>query len=176
MTAKDERRSPAGDAAPSEPVRTEDGRYVVIDGRRWRARDPGIPERLRAELVAELMRGRRAVRSRGDDARRCVHDAKVALGERGDPWWEMTDAGRRRRLAATVLSLLRHRDGGTICPSEAARVVGGDDWRGLMETARDVAGELQAAGLVEVRQGGEQVPLERARGPIRLAPGPGLTR
>ncbi|WP_226902050.1 ParB/Srx family N-terminal domain-containing protein [Phycicoccus mangrovi] len=25
--------------------RTHDGRYVVVDGRRWRATDPGIPTR-----------------------------------------------------------------------------------------------------------------------------------
>ena len=49
--------------------RTEDGRYVVVDGRRWRASDPAIPERLRAELVAELMRARRLVRTRGDEMR-----------------------------------------------------------------------------------------------------------
>ena len=31
---------------------TDDERYIVVDGRRWRATDPGIPERLKAELVA----------------------------------------------------------------------------------------------------------------------------
>ncbi|MBE7162693.1 MAG: DUF3253 domain-containing protein, partial [Williamsia herbipolensis] len=41
---------------------TPDGRYVVIDGRRWRATDPGVPDRLAKELVAELMAARRAVR------------------------------------------------------------------------------------------------------------------
>ncbi len=29
---------------------TDDGRYVVIDGRRWRATDPAIPEARRDEL------------------------------------------------------------------------------------------------------------------------------
>ena len=67
---------------PAEPERTPDGRYLVVDGRRWRATDPGIPETLRAELVAELMAARRI------QARARVQDAKVALGERGEPWWE----------------------------------------------------------------------------------------
>ena len=76
-------------------VPTADGRYVVIDGRRWRATDPSIPEKERRRLVARLMDARRAVKAAkraGDDAalavaRREVHEAKVALGERGTPWW-----------------------------------------------------------------------------------------
>ena len=72
------------------------GRYVLIDGRRWRATDPSIPEGERVRLVGELMRARRdvgrAVRA-GDaeaerEARARVHAAKVALGERGEKWWE----------------------------------------------------------------------------------------
>ena len=79
-----------------EPEKTPDGRYVVIDGRRWRATDPAIPEARRKELVSELMSARRAVgaaKKAGDaaaerEARDRVHAAKVALGERGEPWWE----------------------------------------------------------------------------------------
>lgn len=78
------------------PERTPDGRYVIIDGRRWRATDPSIPEERRQELVGELMSARRAVgaaKRAGDEeaeraARDRVHAAKVALGERGPPWWE----------------------------------------------------------------------------------------
>lgn len=63
-----------------------------IRGRRWRVSDPRIPGPLRQQLVDELMAARRAVRDAGDDrerqrARDRVHDAKVALGERGLPWW-----------------------------------------------------------------------------------------
>jgi len=79
-----------------EPERTPDGRYVIIDGRRWRASDPRLPEERRKELVSELMEARRDVGAakRNDDAeaereaRDRVHQAKVALGERGKPWWE----------------------------------------------------------------------------------------
>lgn len=159
-----------------EPDRTADGRYVIVNGRRWRASDPAVPEALRAELVAELMRARREVRTRGDAVRPCVHDAKLALGERGDPWWEPTPDGQRVRLAAAMRTLLRHRDGSTICPSDAARVAGGEHWRDLMAVAREVAGELAAAGEVVVQQKGGAVDPSTARGPIRLAPGPTLGR
>jgi hypothetical protein len=81
--------------AGREPERTPDGRYIVVDGRRWRASDPGLPEERRRELVGELMSARRAVgaaKRAGDAAaeraaRDRVHAAKVALGERGTPWW-----------------------------------------------------------------------------------------
>jgi hypothetical protein len=74
---------------------TPDGRYVVVNGRRWRASDPRLPDGRRLELVRELMAARRAVgkAKRGTDetaerrARDRVHAAKVALGERGKPWW-----------------------------------------------------------------------------------------
>ena len=56
----------------------------------------------------------------------------------------------------------------TICPSEAARAVGGDDWRPLMEPARAAAGRLVAAGTVEITQGGAVVDLATAKGPIRI--------
>ncbi|MGL5927478.1 MAG: DUF3253 domain-containing protein, partial [Dermatophilaceae bacterium] len=148
---------------------TPDGRYVVVDGRRWRATDPGIPEPLRAELVAELMAARRLVRTDPDAARPRVHDAKVALGERGEPWWQASSpAGRRARVAAVIRALLSHRDG-TICPSEAARVVGGAGWRELMPLVREVAWELTDEGVVEVRRRGERVSDRNSPGPIRLA-------
>jgi hypothetical protein len=77
------------------PERTPDGHHVIIDGRRWRATDPDIPEGRRRELVSELMSARSAVghaKRRGDEAavrkaRERVHAAKVALGERGPRWW-----------------------------------------------------------------------------------------
>jgi hypothetical protein len=76
------------------PERTPDGRYVLIEGRRWRASDPSLSEERRRELVSELMSARSAVghaKRRGDQkaeraARERVHAAKVALGERGPRW------------------------------------------------------------------------------------------
>ena len=90
-----------------EPQRTEDGHHVVIDGRKWRATDPEIPEARREELTKVLMAWRREVgRTRGTDeestSRAGVQAAKVALGERGTPWWEQTQDERRARWSASV--------------------------------------------------------------------------
>ena len=90
------------------PAPTDDGHYVVIDGRRWRATDPLIPEDRRSELVRVLMAWRREVRrTKGTPqesaARAGVHAAKVALGERGSPpWWEETTEQRRARWQAQL--------------------------------------------------------------------------
>jgi hypothetical protein len=151
---------------------TADGRYVVVDGRRWRASDPGVPDSLRKELIAELMAARRDVRSEPETARPRVQDAKVALGERGDPWWNPTPEGQRERLAAAMRTLLRHRSPeATICPSDAARVVGGTSWRKLMDLAREVAQGLASEEILVVRQHGTDIDLATATGPVRLARG-----
>jgi hypothetical protein len=155
-----------------KPERTSDGRYVTVAGRRWRASDPTIPESLRTELVAELMSARRDVRVDPATARPRVNDAKVALGERGDPWWDPTPRGQRARLEATIRVLLRHRNPeATICPSDAARVVGGPSWRDLMDETRAVAAELALQQVIVVRQHGTDIDLATAVGPVRLGRG-----
>lgn len=55
----------------------------------------------------------------------------------------------------------------TLCPSEAARSIGGDHWRELMPTARRISFDLAAEGRVDVTQRGEIVQPD-ARGPIRV--------
>ncbi|MDQ1172340.1 hypothetical protein QE430_000647 [Microbacterium testaceum] len=73
------------------------------------------------------------------------------------------------RLVASIRELLAARDADkTICPSEAARAVGGDDWRDLMQPARDAARSLVELGEVEVTQKGEVVDVTTARGPVRI--------
>ncbi len=72
-----------------------------------------------------------------------------------------------RALEQAVLDLLDRRTG-TICPSDAARAVGGDDWRDLMEPARRAARRLVAAEKVEITQGGRVVDPSSAKGPIRI--------
>lgn len=153
------------------PERTKDGHHVVVDGRRWRATDPSIPDALRSELVKELMAARRAVKDEGDAARHRVQDAKVALGERGEPWWEEpTPDGRRERIAAALRTLARHRaPDGTTCPSDAARAVGGEGWRGLMDETRSVARELAGRGELEIVQKGVVLdPDGTWKGPVRI--------
>jgi hypothetical protein len=157
----------------------DDGRWITIDGRRWRATDPGIPERFRHELVDELMAARREIgraHRAGRDgeeraARTRVQHAKVALGERGEPWWEPpSDEGRTARLRATTLALAEHRSPDrTICPSDVARAVGGEKWRALMEPVREVVREVARAGEVQILQRGEVLDPEKGwRGPIRI--------
>ncbi len=72
-------------------------------------------------------------------------------------------------LEQTILALLEERaPGKTICPSEAARAVGGDGWRDLMGPAREAAQRLTERGTIEVTQGGWVIDPRTARGPIRL--------
>ncbi len=97
-----------------------------------------------------------------------------------DHWDEVrycSDACRRRKVTRTdreleeaLRSLLSGR-AGTVCPSEAARAVGGDDeanWRPLMEPARRAARRMVADGEVEITQGGKVVDPSTAKGPIRV--------
>lgn len=88
-----------------------------------------------------------------------------------------SDACRRRKvnptdqaLQAAIVQLLDQRSAGaSICPSEAARAVAGDDgWRELMEPARRAARRLVAEGTVVITQGGRVVDPSTAKGPIRI--------
>ena len=73
------------------------------------------------------------------------------------------------RLEETIVTLLnaRARDA-TICPSDAARTIGGEEWRDLMEPARRAARRMVARGDLQITQGGSVVDPSTAKGPIRL--------
>ncbi len=96
-----------------EVERTADGHWIVVDGRRWRAQDPLLPEDVREQLLHHLGRGRSGVRTAkaaGDDdgvraARALVQAAKTGLGERGTAWWEQSEAERRQRWEAALDAL-----------------------------------------------------------------------
>ncbi len=96
-----------------EVGRTDDGRWIVVDGRRWRAADPALPDEVRARLLHHLGVARSAVRSAGrsDDAtalaaaRARVQLAKTGLGERGRAWWEQDDDARRAEGEAALRDL-----------------------------------------------------------------------
>ena len=102
-----------------EVERTDDGRFLVVDGRRWRTADPALPDDVRARLLHHLGVGRSGVRSAGraaDEAgvaaaRARVQLAKTGLGERGTAWWEQDDDERRARWEA-ALAALEDRPGG----------------------------------------------------------------
>lgn len=93
--------------APRKYPTTPDGRYFVVRGRLWRCTDPALPEPERQAWVKKLMDARRAVRDalRADDeaalksARASVHEAKVALGERGPVWWTDNSPDYNRKMA-----------------------------------------------------------------------------
>ena len=87
----------------AEAQDVEDERWLVVDGRRWRRQDPGLPPEVAERLLSHLGRGRSGVRSAtraGENpapSRRRVDLAKHGLGERGTAWWDQDDAERRRR-------------------------------------------------------------------------------
>ena len=92
-----------------------------------------------------------------------------------------SDACRRRAKGATstvdanldqalTLLLAERGAGKTVCPSEVARAVGGEQWRDLMEPARAAARRAVARGDAEITQQGRVVDPSTAKGPIRVRP------
>jgi hypothetical protein len=86
--------------------------------------------------------------------------AKTALGRGSDS----------ARLRAAILALAHHRGPkSSICPSDAARAIGGDGWRELTDQSRRIAVELARDGEVDITQRGDVVdPHQPLRGPIRI--------
>ena len=78
------------------------------------------------------------------------------------------------RLRAAILALAQHRGpNSSICPSDAARAVGGHDWRNLTAQSRSIAFALARDGDVEITQRGGLVdPDQPSRGPIRIRVSP----
>ncbi|WP_306214587.1 hypothetical protein [Actinoplanes sp. RD1] len=107
---------------------TDDGRYIVVKGRKWRATDPAIPEEAGAQLRRALMAARRDVGAalrNGEDprpARDRVQIAKVALGERGTPWWEQDDGERRARWERGLRELAPSDDAGSARAESHSRI------------------------------------------------------
>lgn len=106
-------------------------------------------QRLRDEL--------RRIRDRGGPG---ADDAEAALG----------DAPIAERLSSSIRALARHRGASSsICPSDAARAVGGDGWRDVMTQAREAARALARSGQVEITQRGNVLdPDGEWRGPVRI--------
>lgn len=92
---------------------TDDERWLVIDGRRWRRTDPALPDDLADRLRSQLGRARSAVRTAKrageddavSDARRRVGLAKHGLGERGPHWWDHEVAARVHRAEEALSEL-----------------------------------------------------------------------
>jgi hypothetical protein len=95
-----------------EVERTDDGRWIVVGGRRWRTADPALPDDVRERLLHHLGVARSAVRTAADEdavaaARARVQLAKTGLGERGPVWWDQDDDARRGRWEAALRELER---------------------------------------------------------------------
>lgn len=74
-------------------------------------------------------------------------------------------------IAAAIESMMAGRaDGATLCPSEVARALAGDDarWRALMPAVRTAAAGLARTGRLSVTRGGVEVDATSPGGPIRL--------
>ncbi|WP_435012422.1 DUF3253 domain-containing protein [Xanthomonas arboricola] len=77
-------------------------------------------------------------------------------------------------IVATIRALLaRRRPEQSICPSEVARALSGDEarWRALMPQIRSVATDLAGRDVVQISQRGEVVDVRTVRGPVRLKRG-----
>ena len=83
-------------ASMTSELTTPDGRYIVIQGRLWRAPNPTLPAEAKVRYMRDLLNARRALKAAkaaGDEdaisvARRMVARARVGLGERGPAWWK----------------------------------------------------------------------------------------
>ena len=96
------RRSAAIARADFTP--TPDRRYFVVHGRLWRLSNPMLDPDTHQRLVEQLMAARRAVRDAATPelrtaARVKVDEAKRALGERGEAWWNDGAPDYNRHLA-----------------------------------------------------------------------------
>ena len=76
----------------------------------------------------------------------------------------------QERIQETIEAMVAARGSGkTICPSEVARALGGDEgFRALMPDVRYAAATLAERGAIAVTQSGRRVDARTARGPIRL--------
>jgi hypothetical protein len=94
-------------AAMTSELTTPDGRYIVIQGRLWRAANPSLPAEAKVRHMRELINGRRALKAAknlADEhaitaARKLIAAAQAGLGERGKVWWKDGAPDYNRTLA-----------------------------------------------------------------------------
>ena len=78
-------------------------------------------------------------------------------------------SGIEKEIESAILELLNSRKpDASICPSEVARLVFGEDWREQMPKVREVANEMAKQKRIEICQKGVVVDLSAAKGPVRL--------
>lgn len=110
----DDQTDPSPSPSPSPgSAPTDEERWLVVDGRRWRRTDPSLPADVVEALTSHLGRGRSGVRvakrAADDDAvaaaRRRVGLAKAGLGERGPYWWDEPEPDRLARAREALRDL-----------------------------------------------------------------------
>lgn len=69
-----------------------------------------------------------------------------------------------------ILSLVAARKGKTICPTEAARLVGADGWRRVLPLIRQTAVHLARSGQISIYRHNKPVDPTSFRGVYRLGP------
>lgn len=69
-----------------------------------------------------------------------------------------------------ILSLVAARNGKTICPTEAARLVGADGWRRVLPLIRQTAVHLARTGQISIYRHNKPVDPTSFRGVYRLGP------
>jgi hypothetical protein len=92
---------------------SDDEKWLVVNGRRWRRTDPSLPTDVVDALKSQLGRGRSGVRTAkaaGDEdavarARQRVGLAKHGLGERGAYWWDEMEQARLERARQALQQL-----------------------------------------------------------------------
>lgn len=114
----------------------------------------------RSVVSSPLTRMRDELRTAREGGGPGADDAEIALAE----------GPIRQRLRAAIRGLADHRGPkSSICPSDAARAIGGDNWRSLMDDTRDLARELARSGHVQIAQRGNALDPDGAwSGPIRI--------
>lgn len=144
---------PPGPASPISPCPSPDGRHTTTD--HDGSHNTAKPTTRRRRTRRPVARAQSL-----PDAETHPPDTSYALTVE-------VDLPPAQRI---ILDLLAARQPGkTICPSEAARALAGDDdFRPLMPVVRNAARALVDAGRIEVTQDGRPVGLDDARGPIRL--------
>ena len=91
-------------------------------------------------------------------ARRRVHLAKVALGERGRAWWLTLEAGANtERPRADLETMLHARPNAPVFISELAQIVGGSSRRSAVREIRTLVLAWRDLHFVEVTQHGKVI-------------------
>ena len=79
------------------------------------------------------------------------------------------------RAESCIIDLLDRRGPGrSICPSDAARALSSEGWRGLMDEVREAAARLADRGEIVITQRGRKLPSRGYKGPVRLAKAGGI--